>query len=69
MRDREQNAPLITDLWKGRPELTALVAGVLRSAINAHGPITIKNHSSAAKRVANQLWATTIERVNGTPKV
>ncbi len=31
------------------------IAGALRDAIHAHGPITKRNHSSAAKRIYGTL--------------
>ena len=53
LRDRDPRG-----IWGNPPNLTRLVSGVLRSVLNDHGPITTVNYHSAAKRIANQLWAT-----------
>lgn len=39
------------DLWR-------LVNGMLKSTIDAHGPITRKNLGSAGKRIASQIYKT-----------
>ena len=36
-------------------EFERVVSGRLKDAIIAHGPITLENHSSATKRVANGI--------------
>lgn len=38
-----------------RDRLERIVAGCLRSTIEAHGPITLNWADSAAKRISNQL--------------
>jgi hypothetical protein len=38
------------------------IAGALKSAIDAHGPITIENRASAAKRVYSALKQIANER-------
>ena len=45
-------ASLISD--RGHAE--KVIAGALKSAIDAHGLITVENRSSAAKRVWAALW-------------
>ena len=40
----------------GYHQLEKLVAGALKSAIDAHGPISKDNLSSASKRIARQVW-------------
>ena len=44
----------IIDL-QDRPQIERIVVGAIKSAINEHGPITIYNCSSAAKRIVGQL--------------
>lgn len=51
---------------KDRAKLERQIAGVLRSTIDAHGPITREWVGSAAKRVISQLKA--IEREERGPE-
>lgn len=39
------------------PDISAAVAGALKSAITAHGPITLQSYGSAGKRITNQILA------------
>lgn len=42
----------------GEPDIQRIVNGCIKSAIDAHGPITTANYGSASKRIAAQLVAT-----------
>ena len=49
-----------------RSKLERQIAGALKSAIAAHGPITLVNHSSATKRVYGLLKALAKEQRDGS---
>ena len=40
-----------------RSQFERIVAGAIKCAIDAHGPVTVENRSSAAKRVVVNVFA------------
>lgn len=47
-----------------RGDLERQVAGALKCAIDAHGPITVDNRASAAKRIVHLLKQLGVFKVN-----
>lgn len=49
-----------------RSLIERLIAGALKCAIDSHGPITIENRASAAKRIYGMLKVLARECANGS---